>query len=255
MSTGGVSAAAEKKAGSSRLKGLMILGVLVVSALVFLAWSQSWGTLAVTGDDASGRTLDVPGATAAPALAALGLAGLASAAALAIAGPVIRIVLGALQVLLGASIVLSGTGPLLDPVSAGAPVVTAATGVAGAESITAIARSESVTAWPVVAILLGAILAVLGVAVAATTTRWPVSGRRYQAVRFASEDGRVLDADELLDLDGNDADRAAAEATTPAPSESSTVSPNESPDDAAVRRKAASVDNWDSLSRGTDPTA
>jgi hypothetical protein len=247
MTSGDGSASAEKAPGSSRLKGLMILGVLIVSALVFLAWSQSWGTLAVTGDDASGRTLDVPGATAAPALAALGLAGLASAAALAIAGPVIRIVLGVLQVLLGASIVLSGTGPLLDPVSAGAPVVTAATGVAGTESIAAIARSESVTAWPVVALLLGVILAALGIAVAATTTRWPVSGRRYQAVRFASEDGRVLDADELLDLDGGDDDLDAAEATAPDAAES--------PDDAAVRRKAASVDNWDSLSRGTDPTA
>jgi hypothetical protein len=247
MTSGDGSASVEKTSGSSRLKGLLILGVLVVSALVFLAWSQSWGTLTVTGDDASGRTLDVPGATAAPALAALGLAGLASAAALAIAGPVIRIVLGALQVLLGASIVLSGTGPLLDPVSAGAPVVTAATGVAGAESITAIARSESVTAWPVVAILLGGLLGVLGVIVAVTTTRWPVSGRRYQAVRFASEDGRVLDADELLDLESGDHDPAAAESATPDAAES--------PDDAAVRRKAASVDNWDSLSRGTDPTA
>jgi hypothetical protein len=57
----------------------------------------------------------------------------------------------------------------------------------------------------------------------------------------------VLDADELLDLDGGDDDLDAAEATAPDAAES--------PDDAAVRRKAASVDNWDSLSRGTDPTA
>ncbi|MBF4634126.1 Trp biosynthesis-associated membrane protein [Agreia pratensis] len=244
MTTSGTAAASPQKQGSARLKGLMILGVLAVSGLVFLAWSQSWGSLSVTSDGGSSRILDVPGATAAPALAALGLAGLASAAALAIAGPVIRIVLGILQVLLGASIVLSGTGPLIDPVSAGSPVVTAATGVAGTESIRTIARSEAVTAWPVVAILLGALLALLGVAVAVTTTRWPVSGRRYQAVRFASEDGRVLEADELLDLDGS-----AGSADAPSPDA------DESPDDAAVRRKAASVDNWDSLSRGTDPTA
>lgn len=247
MTTDSGTAVPHARQGSNRLKGLMILGVLVVSALVFLAWSQSWGTLSVTGDGASGRTLDVPGATAAPALAALGLAGLASAAALAIAGPVIRIVLGVLQVLLGASIVLSGTGPLIDPVSAGAPVVTAATGVAGTESIRAIAQSDAITAWPIVAILLGALLAVLGVAVAVTTTRWPASGRRYQAVRFSTEDGRALGADELLDLaEGDeqpDADEAAATGAV------------ESPDEAAVRRKAASVDNWDSLSRGTDPTA
>ncbi|KQP55530.1 Trp biosynthesis-associated membrane protein [Agreia sp. Leaf283] len=247
MTTDTDAAGPASRPGSARLKGLMILGVLVVSALVFLAWSQSWGTLTVTGDGASGRALDVPGATAAPALAALGLAGLASAAALAIAGPVIRIVLGVLQVLLGASIVLSGTGPLVDPVSAGAPVVTAATGVAGTESIKAIARSEAVTAWPVVAILLGALLAVLGIAVAATTTRWPASGRRYQAVRFASEDGRVLGADELLELGADDESTDSDASSAP--------DVTESPDDAAVRRKATSVDNWDSLSRGTDPTA
>ncbi|WP_044438362.1 Trp biosynthesis-associated membrane protein [Agreia bicolorata] len=239
--------ASPSRQGSARLKGLMILGVLAVSALVFLAWSQSWGTLTVTADGASGHALDVPGSTAAPALAALGLAGLASAAALAIAGPVIRIVLGALQVLLGASIILSGTGPLVDPVSAGAPIVTAATGVAGTESIRTIARSEAVTAWPAVAILLGALLALLGIAVAATTTRWPASGRRYQAVRFASEDGRVLGADELVDLGGDDSENHGVDAVVP--------DADESPDDAAVRRKAASVDNWDSLSRGTDPTA
>jgi hypothetical protein len=83
--------------------------------------------------------------------------------------------------------------------------------------------------------------------VAATTTRWPASGRRYQAVRFASEDGRVLGADELLDLGGRD--------ETAGSDDSSKPEVTESPDDAAVRRKATSVDNWDSLSRGTDPTA
>jgi hypothetical protein len=54
----------------------------------------------------------------------------------------------------------------------------------------------------------------------------------------------VLQAEELLDLD-DDVDAAETAATIA----------DESPDDAAVRRKAASVDNWDSLSRGTDPTA
>jgi hypothetical protein len=247
MTSPGATHPTSNGSGSGRLKGVMILAVLLVSALVFLAWSQSWGTLTVTADGASDRALDVPGATAAPALAALGLAGLASAAALAIAGPVIRIVLGVLQVLLGASIVLSGTGPLIDPVSAGAPVVTAATGVAGTESIQAIARSESVTAWPAVAILLGAVLAGLGIVVAVTTRRWPVSGRRYQAVRFATEDGTQLGADELLDLGADDENDDADASESP--------EADESPDEAAVRRKAASVDNWDSLSRGTDPTA
>jgi hypothetical protein len=219
---------------------MTILGVVVLSGLVFLAWSQPWGSLAVTGDAGTTKVIEVPGATAAPALAALGLAGLALAAALAIAGPVIRIVLGALQILVGASIVLSGTGPLLDPVAAGAPVVTSSTGVAGIESIRAIASSQQVTPWAVVTIALGVLLAGVGVMIAGTTTRWPASGRRYQAVRFADESGTTLGADQLLELTED-----GAHGTPGA----------ESPDEAAVRRKAASVDNWDSLSQGKDPTA
>jgi hypothetical protein len=216
---------------------MTILGVVVLSGLVFLAWSQPWGSLAVTGDAATTRVLEVPGATAAPALAALGLAGLALAAALAIAGPVIRIVLGVLQVVVGLSIVLSGTGPLVDPVAAGAPVVTTATGVAGIESIRAIASSQQVTPWAIITIALGVLLAATGVMIAVTTTRWPASGRRYQAVRFADESGAAVSAEQLLDLAADDTPGA------------------ESPDEAAVRRKAASVDNWDSLSQGKDPTA
>jgi hypothetical protein len=216
---------------------MTILGVVVLSGLVFLAWSQPWGSLMVTGDAATTRVLEVPGSTAAPALAALGLAGLALAAALAIAGPVIRIVLGVLQVVVGLSIVLSGTGPIVDPVAAGAPVVTSATGVAGIESIRAIASSQQVTAWAVVTIVLGVLLAATGVMIAATTRRWPASGRRYQAVRFTDESGATVGAEQLLDLAADD---------TP---------DTESPDEAAVRRKAASVDNWDSLSQGKDPTA
>jgi hypothetical protein len=216
---------------------MTILGVVVLSGLVFLAWSQPWGSLMVTGDAATTRVLEVPVSTAAPALAALGLAGLALAAALAIAGPVIRIVLGVLQVVVGLSIVLSGTGPIVDPVAAGAPVVTSATGVAGIESIRAIASSQQVTAWAVVTIVLGVLLAATGVMIAATTRRWPASGRRYQAVRFTDESGATVGAEQLLDLAADD---------TP---------DTESPDEAAVRRKAASVDNWDSLSQGKDPTA
>ena len=234
--------------GSARLKGLTILSVLALSGLVFLAWSQSWGALTVAGDGGVDRTLDVPGATAAPALAALGLAGLASAAALAIAGQVLRVVLGALLALLGASIVLSGTGPLIDPVAAGAPIVTTATGVAGVSAIRDIATAGSATAWPIVAIILGVLLAAAGVVIAATTRRWPVSGRKYQAVRFSDESGAVLGADALLERVSSDDD--PNEPRTPTAHEVT----DESPDEAAVRRKTASVDNWDSLSRGQDPT-
>ncbi|MDO9395177.1 MAG: Trp biosynthesis-associated membrane protein, partial [Herbiconiux sp.] len=189
-----------------RLKTSSILLVLALSALTFLAWSQSWGTLTIvggggsSGNASSELVLDVPGSAAAPALSALGLAGIALAGALAIAGPVIRIVLGLLQVLLGASVLWSALGALLDPVAAGASVVTTSTGVAGTASIRDLVTPGGETPWPAVTVVLGALMVLTGLLVVVTVRRWPQSSRRYQAVTFEAADGRrSTDPAELFD--------------------------------------------------------
>ncbi|GAA2221766.1 Trp biosynthesis-associated membrane protein [Herbiconiux moechotypicola] len=225
-----------------RIKLFSILGVLLLSALTFLAWSQSWGSLVLVAGSSGETTLDVPGSVAAPALSALGLAGLALAGALAIAGPVVRLVLGALEVLLGVSVLWSALGALLDPVGAGASVVTTSTGVAGEESIRGLVTVGAESAWPLVAVVLGAGMIVAGVVVIVTVRRWPASGRKYQAVRFESADGRQsADPSELFDdeTEGTGADAESVQRAAPV--------------DAAARRDAA-VDDWDELTRGSDPT-
>jgi hypothetical protein len=246
---------------SSRLKGILILGVVVLSGLVFLAWSQPWGSLSVKSSNGVATTISVAGSVAAPALSALGLAGLALAAALAIAGRIIRVVLGALQAVLGISIFLSGLGPLIDPVAAGSPTVTLATGVAGIESVRKIATDAGQTPWGFLALALGVLVTLSGIVIAVTTTRWPDAGRKYQAVRFQAADGRS--SDNPADLVGSDMDQddeAGADDPTDAEETDIDAAEGEPGDESrtetdAATSRAKAVDNWDSLSQGRDPTA
>lgn len=203
-----------------RMKLPAIVATIVGAGLALLSWSQTWFALELTDASAqgSGDAIAVPGSTASPALAALGLAGLALAAALAIAGPAIRIVLGALEVVLGGCVLLAAWLTLGDPVGAVSPAVTDATGVSGSGPTAELVASADPTAWPVAVVIGGVLLVAAGVVVLATGTRWPASSRRYRAARLA-------DAGEPVS--GAAAGRAASD---------------------------RAIDDWDELSRGDDPT-
>ncbi|GLK18584.1 Trp biosynthesis-associated membrane protein [Herbiconiux flava] len=241
-------AGAPAPAGTGRrLKSGTILLVLALSALTFLAWSQSWGTLEFVGGTVTDGTLEVPGSVAAPALSALGLAGIALAGALAIAGPIVRIVLGALEVLLGVSVIWSGVLALTDPVAAGASVVTTSTGVAGTSSIRELVTVGASSPWPALTVVLGILMVLAGLAVIVTVRRWPASSRKYQAVTFEAADGRQsANPAELFDDETIDASHDDWPAPGPADAR-----PARRP---AENARDAAVDSWDDLSRGTDPT-
>jgi hypothetical protein len=191
----------------SRIKLLLVLGSLLAAVLAMLAWTQSWVVVQFEGGE-----LSVDGAAAAPALSALALAGLALGGALTIAGPVFRIVLGLLELLLGVSVVLASSAAIAHPASAAIADVSALTGVAGDASVLALITDAHATAWPWLGVVAGVLFALLGIGVLLTSRRWPGPGRKYQAVRLESVDGRPLSA------------------------------------------KDAAIDNWDELSRGSDPT-
>lgn len=197
-----------------------VLATVVGAGLVLLAWSQTWFDLELADAAAhgAGDGIPVPGSVASPALAALGLAALALVAALAIAGPVIRIVLGILEVVLGGCVLLAAWLTIGDPVGAVSPAVTDATGVSGAEPTAELVASVDQTAWPVAAIAGGILLVLAGIVVLVTGTRWPASSRRYRAVRLA---------DDSEPASGPAAGRAASD---------------------------RAIDDWDELSRGDDPT-
>lgn len=205
---------------AARMKLPVLVATILGAGLALLSWSQAWYELELADAAAqgSGDAIAVPGSVASPALAALGLAGLALAAALAIAGPGIRVVLGVLEVLLGGCVLLAAGIALGDPVAAVAPAVTEATGVSGSGPTAELVAAATATGWPAAAIAGGVLLVVAGVAVLVTGTRWPASSRRYRGARLA-------EADE--------------------------------PRSAGDRERAASdraIDDWDELSRGDDPT-
>ena len=171
------------KATGRRVKYTLILASLLLAALVLLAWTQTWLTVELVAG-APTASVPVDGNVAAPALAALALAGLALTAALSIAGLLFRVVLGILDALLGACIAFSAVLVLTGPVAASEPAVTAATGVAGSESIAEVVSATSLTLWPVLTFVAGVLLVLVGLGVALTARRWPSSSRKYSAVRL-----------------------------------------------------------------------
>jgi uncharacterized membrane protein (TIGR02234 family) len=205
---------------ASRMKLPIIVATIVGAALALLSWSQTWFELRLADVAAQGSddAIAVPGSVASPALAALGLAGLALVAALAIAGPGIRIILGVLEVVLGGCVLLAAGVSLGSPVAAVAPAVTDATGVSGSGPTAELVADVTATAWPAIAVAGGVLLVLAGIAVLVTGTRWPSSSRRYRAARLEESD-------------------EPAEAGT---------------DGRAASDRA--IDDWDDLSRGDDPT-
>jgi uncharacterized membrane protein (TIGR02234 family) len=127
---------------------------------------------------------------------------------------VIRIILGLLEVLLGVSVIVSAGLALADPVGAGAAAVTTATGIAGVDSTRAAVESATVTFWPYLALTAGVLMLLIGLAIVVTARRWPGPTSRYDSTRFAPATDAATGADRPRDA----------------------------------------VDDWDGLTKGTDPT-
>lgn len=199
-----------------RVRAIALLAPIAVAGLALLAWTQAWVT--ATLDD--GRSVMAAGDAAAPALPALAIAALAIVAALALAGPVFRVVLGLLQSLIAAAILTSAALAVGDPVGAAAAAVTAVSGVEGAESVRALVTGSSLSAWPAAALGAGILGLLAGAFIAATARRWPARVRRYDSVRTRPADPPRTGADEI-----------------------------------EAEPVADRLDAWDALSDGYDPTA
>ncbi|MFK3670437.1 Trp biosynthesis-associated membrane protein [Leifsonia aquatica] len=225
-----------------RAKYIALLVLVVGSGLTLLSATQTWFTVHLTDVGSHVGALGVPGSTAAPALTALALAGLALTAALAIAGPIFRIVLALLGLLLGVSVLISAGSALGDALRASSSVITTATGVAGESSIRRLVDAVDVQFWPWLAVVGGALIVLANVAVVLFSRLWPGSSRKYQT-RFAGADGRdaaaVLGVADTPESDDDEA-RAVAEGETGS-------------EPASLDRDTA-IDSWDELSRGDDPT-
>lgn len=173
------------------------MAVLVAEAgLVSLAWSQVWYLLRL-----SGAEYEVRGDIAAGALLPLALASLTLVLALALAGPVFRVILGVLDSLLGVCVVVVSIWSLSDPVRASLPLLQDATGFSSSEqAFVDEVASTVVTAWPIVGLVGGVLMVLTGLAVAVTARAWPTSGSKYTRTRMATPEGDAIhDWDALSD--------------------------------------------------------
>lgn len=205
-----------------RLKTVSLLSAILLSGLTLLAWTGEWFSLTLRESATGQRTLSVTGEAAAPALVALALVSLALVAALAISGPFFRVVLGVLQVVIGFTVALSAVLAVLNPVRASEAAVSAVTGVGGSKSIAGLVTAVSQTAYPVIAIAVGALTMALGVFVLVTGRRWPGSTGRYR---------QPVVLEDPPDVSGTGDDPAPEDVATDA------------------------VSDWDTLSGGSDPTS
>lgn len=171
----------------SRLRLVSLAAIVAGAGLVSLAWSQPWFALTI-----SGTVHEVPGAVAGGALLPLALASLALVAALALAGPVFRVILGVLDALLGVCVVAVSAWALGDPVAASLPFLVEETGIGSAEALAGDLTTSAASAWPFVAIVAGALVILTGVTVAATARAWPASGSRYSRSRLATPEGDAI---------------------------------------------------------------
>ena len=212
----------------ARIRSSVVFVGLAFSGLAFLAWTQSWFAVVLV----DGTTLEVPGDAAAPGLAALSLAALALFASLTIAGPAVRAVLAVLAMGIGVLVAGSSITAVFDPLGALASTVTSVTGVAGDRSLDLLIASVEATPWGVIAIAAGACLALTGIAILLTGRRWPRASRKYSP--------------------GVSGTAAAGEAALAAQIDSGDDPRPHSPREDVAKR--SSIDDWDSLSKGDDPT-
>lgn len=226
-----------------RIKYSTMLLLVVGSGLALLAATQTWFTIRLTDTAEHAATVSVAGSVAAPALTALALAGLALTAALAIAGPVFRVVLALLGLLLGVSVLISAITAVSDAVRASASAITTATGVAGDASIRHLVHSVDTQFWPWLAVAAGVLIILASAAVVVFSRLWPGPSRKYQT-RFAGEDGRP--AEEIV-----------AEAAEDTPTDAAATPDAEAadtPGTSGTLDRDTAIDSWDELTRGDDPT-
>jgi len=168
-----------KKLTSARY--LAMIGVLG-ALLGFWSATRTWITVDVAASSVQIPQIVIDGASAAASVTAVCVVVLAASLALLIAGKIARYIIAALSLLAGVSAIAAGAGALGDPQAVAATAVAEATGLAQN------AGDYSVTAWPVIAIAAGVLMALQAVLTFAFARHWPTKASKYdrQAAKSAS---------------------------------------------------------------------
>jgi hypothetical protein len=169
-----------------RARLLAVVATLAAGAIGVISATQTWLTVVLT--DGAAEPLLVPGAAALPILTPLSLAVLALGAALSIVGTVVRVIFGALGVLLAIALAWSTAAIAFSPpVSAVASTVSTATGISGVEAVSGLVDSIGSTPWPWVTLVAEVLLAAASAFTLVTARRWRGGAdRRYRTTPGAA---------------------------------------------------------------------
>jgi hypothetical protein len=147
--------------------------VLLIAALALAAFgttTQTWLTVHLDpqqlGQAGGEGGLQVQGSKAATTVTALALVALAGGLAASLAGKIARWVITAIIVLAAAGIIAAAATVLADPLAAAQGSIAAATGVSGGSA------DVSVSAFPVLAVVAGFLLAACGLLVVPAGRHW-----------------------------------------------------------------------------------
>ncbi|MFF1254366.1 Trp biosynthesis-associated membrane protein [Pseudarthrobacter sp. NPDC058329] len=152
-------------------KSTLVLLVAVLALAVFGTTTQTWMTVTLdpnqVGQAGAAQTaLEVQGSKAATAVTALALVALAGGLAAAIAGRIARWIITAIIVLASAGIVAAAATVLANPLAAAQGAIAAATGITGSQA------HVSVTAFPVLAVVAGCLLAMAALLIIPAGRHW-----------------------------------------------------------------------------------
>lgn len=209
---------------------------LVLGAAVMVVGTMTWVQATTSSAVQTTIALAVPGSVVAPAVNAGGLVVLAASCALALAGRWGRRFAAGGVVVGGLLAAVSGVAGLADPHAAALSAARETVGVGVLDG------PVTTTPMPVAAVVLGLLVAALGVRTAWVTGRWTAPSARHEVAPDAVPDRvAVEDAvpDGVVQGDGVTGEGVTADGVTGEAPPAGPVDP---------------YDTWDALSRGHDPT-
>ena len=189
-------AAARRGTPAWARKSTLVLLIAVLAMAVFGATTQTWLTVHLDPQQlgqpgAAQDGLQVQGSKAATTVTALALVALAGGLAASIAGRIARWIITAIVVLAAVGIITAAATVLADPLAAAQGSIAAATGVAGSTA------EVSVTAFPVLAVVAGSLLALGGLLVIPAGRHWKTRTKYDTAAAAGSPAAQAGPVDEI----------------------------------------------------------
>ncbi|MEE9095705.1 Trp biosynthesis-associated membrane protein [Pseudarthrobacter phenanthrenivorans] len=151
-------------------KSNLVLLITLLALAAFGTTTQTWLTAtldpSLVGQAAAQSGIPVQGSKAATTVTALALVALAGGLAAAIAGKIARWVITAIIIVASAGVVTAAAAVLADPLAAAQGTIAGATGVSGSQA------HVEVTAFPVLAVVAGCLLALAALLLLPASRYW-----------------------------------------------------------------------------------